>query len=181
VIDRERAALLGLSVGQVARAVQTFINGYDASIFSDPRTGNQYDINVRARESDRTSLADLGQIFIFNPQGRPISLTTSLPSPRGRADPDRTEIPAADHSCHRQHLRPGPGQRGRGYPGQPRQAAASPNFKINLSGTVESQQESFIALLGAFILAVILVYMVLASQFKSFWILLSSCSPCPWG
>ena len=42
-----------------------------------------------------------------------------------------------------------------------------PNFKINLTGAVESQRESFIALLGALILAVVLVYMVLASQFKS--------------
>jgi multidrug efflux pump subunit AcrB len=42
-----------------------------------------------------------------------------------------------------------------------------PNFKINVTGAVESQQESFIALLGALILAVVLVYMVLASQFKS--------------
>ena len=85
VIDRERAALLGLSVGQVAKAVQTFINGYEASIFSDPQTGNQYDINVRARESDRTSLSDLGQIFVFNPQGRPISLDNiATISARGR-------------------------------------------------------------------------------------------------
>ena len=42
-----------------------------------------------------------------------------------------------------------------------------PNFKINMAGAVESQRESFIALLGALILAIILVYMVLASQFKS--------------
>lgn len=40
-------------------------------------------------------------------------------------------------------------------------------FKINLSGAVESQRESFISLLGALILAVVLVYMVLAAQFKS--------------
>jgi multidrug efflux pump subunit AcrB len=42
-----------------------------------------------------------------------------------------------------------------------------PNFKINLSGAVESQRESFTSLLGALILAIMLVYMVLASQFKS--------------
>jgi multidrug efflux pump subunit AcrB len=41
------------------------------------------------------------------------------------------------------------------------------NFKIKLTGAVESQRESFIALFGALILAVVLVYMVLASQFKS--------------
>ncbi len=83
VIDRERAALLGLSVAQVARAVQTFINGYEASIFSDPQTGNQYDITVRAQESDRTSLSDLSQIFVFNPQGRPISLDNIATISRG--------------------------------------------------------------------------------------------------
>ena len=40
VIDRERAALLGLSVAQVARAVQTFINGYPRlHLLRSPRPG----------------------------------------------------------------------------------------------------------------------------------------------
>ena len=56
VIDRERAALLGLSVGQVARAVQTFINGYDASIFSDPADRKPVR-HQRARPGERPDLA----------------------------------------------------------------------------------------------------------------------------
>ena len=168
VIDRERAALLGLSVGQVARAVQTFINGYDASIFSDPLTGNQYEINVRARESDRTSLADLGQIFVFNPQGRPISLD-NIASISAGAGPIQIERKYQQRIIH---VTANTFGRDLGSVAADIQAKLDklqlpPNFKINLSGTVESQQESFIALLGAFILAVILVYMVLASQFKS--------------
>ena len=168
VIDRERAALLGLSVGQVARAVQTFINGYDASIFSDPRTGNQYDINVRSRESDRTSLGDLGQIFVFNPQGRPISLDNIASISTG-AGPIQIERKYQQRIIHVTANNFG---RDLGSVAADIQAKLDnlplpPNFKINLSGAVESQQESFIALLGAFILAVILVYMVLASQFKS--------------
>ena len=67
VIDRERAALLGLNVAQVARAIQTFINGYQASIFSDPQTGNQYYITVRSQEADRTS--------VERPRARSSSLT----------------------------------------------------------------------------------------------------------
>ena len=168
VIDRERAALLGLSVGQVARAVQTFINGYDASIFSDPQTGNQYDINVRARESDRTSLADLGQIFVFNPQGRPISLD-NIASISAGAGPIQIERKYQQRIIHVTANNFG---RDLGSVAADIQAKLDklplpPNFKINLSGAVESQQESFIALLGAFILAIVLVYMVLASQFKS--------------
>ena len=89
VIDRERASLLGLSVAQVARAIQTFINGYQASIFSDPQTGNQYYITVRAQGADRTSVSDLDQIFLFNREGRPISLDNIANISRGsRTDPD---------------------------------------------------------------------------------------------
>ena len=168
VIDRERAALLGVSVGQVARAVQTFINGYDASIFSDPLTGNQYDINVRSRESDRTSLGDLGQIFVFNPQGRPISLD-NIASISAGAGPIQIERKYQQRIIHVTANNFG---RDLGSVAADIQAKLDklplpPNFKINLSGAVESQRESFIALLGAFILAIVLVYMVLASQFKS--------------
>jgi CzcA family heavy metal efflux pump len=168
VVDRERAALLGLSVGQVARAVQTFINGYDASIFSDPHTGNQYDISVRAQESDRSSLSDLSQIFAFNDQGRPIPLDNIATISRG-AGPIQIERKYQQRIIHVTANTFGRdlGSVGKDIQSKLDQLQLPPNFKINLSGAVESQQESFIALLGAFILAVVLVYMVLASQFKS--------------
>jgi CzcA family heavy metal efflux pump len=168
VIDRERAALLGLSVAQVARSIQTFINGYDASIFSDPNTGNQYDITVQSQESDRTSLSDLGQIFAFNPQGRPIPLDNIATIASG-AGPIQIERKYQQRIIH---VTANTFGRDLGSVAAEIQAKVDklqlpPNFKINLTGAVESQQESFVALLGAFILAVVLVYMVLASQFKS--------------
>ena len=129
-IDRERAALLGLSVAQVARAVQTFVNGFHASIFSDPKTGNQYYITVRAQEKDRASLSDLSQIFIFNPAGQAIPLDNIAEISSGAGpDPDRAEIPAADHPRHGQQLRPGPGERGCGDPVQDRPAESPPEFQ----------------------------------------------------
>ncbi|MFH1487277.1 MAG: efflux RND transporter permease subunit [Pseudomonadota bacterium] len=168
VIDRERAALLGLSVAQVARAVQTFINGYQASIFSDPHTGNQYNIKVQAREGDRTSLSDLSQIFIFNPQGKPIPLDNIADITRG-AGPIQIERKYQQRIVHVTANTFGRdlGSVAAEIQSKLDQLQLPPNFKLNLSGAVESQQESFIALLGAFILAVVLVYMVLASQFKS--------------
>jgi CzcA family heavy metal efflux pump len=168
VVDRERAALMGISVAQVARSVQTFMNGFRASIFSDPNTGNQYHITVQARESDRSSLADLSQIFVFNPQGRAIPLDNLAEISRG-AGPIQIE-----RKYQQRIIRVTASTFGRdlGSVAADIQAGLDklslpPNFKLNLGGTVESQRESFIALLGAFILAVILVYMVLASQFKS--------------
>jgi multidrug efflux pump subunit AcrB len=168
VIDRERSALLGLSVAQIAKAIQTFINGYQASIFSDPNTGNQYYITVRAQESDRASLSDLSHIFAFNPQGRPIPLDNVADISRG-AGPIQIERKYQQRIIH---VTANTFGRDLGSVAAEIQEKLDkiqmpPNFKINLSGAVESQQESFIALLGAFILAVVLVYMVLASQFKS--------------
>ena len=167
-IDRERAALLGLSVAQVARAIQTFINGYQASIFSDPRTGNQYYITVRAHGADRTSVSDLDQIFLFNREGRPISLDNIATISRG-VGPIQIERKYQQRIIH---VTANTFGRDLGSVAAEIQEKLDklplpPNFKINLTGAVESQRESFIALLGALILAVVLVYMVLASQFKS--------------
>jgi len=168
VIDRERAALMGVSVAQVAKSIQTFINGYPSSLFSDPQTGNQYNITVRAQESDRSSLSDLTQIFIFNSQGRPISLDNIATISRG-AGPIQIERKYQQRIIH---VTANTFGRDLGSVAAEIQEKLDklplpPNFKINLSGAVESQRESFISLLGAFILAVALVYMVLASQFKS--------------
>lgn len=168
IVDRERAALLGLSVAQVARAVQTFINGYNASIFSDPQTGNQYHINVRAREEDRVSLSDLSQIFIYNSQGRAIPLDNVATITRG-AGPIQIERKYQQRIIH---VTANTFGRDLGSVAAEIQEKLDKlplpaNFKINISGAIESQRESFISLLGALLLAIVLVYMVLASQFKS--------------
>ena len=168
VIDRERAALLGLSVAQIARSIQTFINGYPASVFSDPQTGNQYDITVRSQEADRTSLSDLSQIFLFNPQGRPISLDNIATISRG-AGPIQIERKYQQRIIHvtANNFGRDLGSVAKDVQAKLDKLSLPPNFKISVTGAVESQRESFVSLLGALILAIVLVYMVLASQFKS--------------
>lgn len=168
VIDRERAALLGLSTAQIAKSIQTFINGIQASIFSDPQTGNQYYITVRAQEADRTSVSDLGQIFLFNAQGRPISLDNMATISR-EVGPIQIERKYQQRIIHVTANTFGRdlGSVAADIQEKLDKIQLPPNFKMKLSGAVESQRESFTSLLGALILAVILVYMVLASQFKS--------------
>ena len=168
VIDRERAALLGLSVARIAQSIQTFINGYPASLFSDPQTGNQYDITVRSQESDRTSLGDLSQIFLFSSQGRPISLDNIATISRG-AGPIQIERKYQQRIIHvtANNFGRDLGSVAKDVQAKLDKLSLPPNFKINVTGAVESQRESFVSLLGALILAIVLVYMVLASQFKS--------------
>jgi multidrug efflux pump subunit AcrB len=168
VPDRERSALLGLSMAQVAKAIQTFNNGYQASIFSDPQTGNQYYITVRAQGADRTSVSDLDQVFLFNREGKPISLDNIATISRG-VGPIQIERKYQQRIIHVTANNFGRDLGSVAADIQKKIDALTipPNFKINITGAVESQRESFISLLGALILAVVLVYMVLASQFKS--------------
>jgi CzcA family heavy metal efflux pump len=168
VIDRERASLLGLNVAQIAKSIQTFINGYQASIFSDPQTGNQYYITVRAQEADRTSVSDLSQIFLFSSQDRPISLDNIATISRG-VGPIQIERKYQQRIIHvtANNFGRDLGSVAADIQEKLDKLQLPQNFKINLSGAVESQRESFISLLGALILAIVLVYMVLASQFKS--------------
>lgn len=156
------------AVAQLAQAVQTFINGYNASIFSDPQTGNQYNIKVRAREEDRRSLSDLGQIFIYHAQGKPIPLDNVATIKLG-AGPIQIERKYQQRIIHVTANTFGRdlGSVAAEIEARINKLPIPPNFKINMGGAVESQRESFISLLGAFVLAVILVYMVLASRFKS--------------
>ena len=168
VPDRERTSLLGLNMSQVAKAIQTFNNGYQASIFSDPQTGNQYYITVRAQGADRTSVSDLSQVFLFNREGRPISLDNIATISRG-VGPIQIERKYQQRIIHVTANNFGRDLGSVAADIQKKIDALTlpPNFKINITGAVESQRESFISLLGALILAVVLVYMVLASQFKS--------------
>ena len=72
-VDREKAAVLGLTTKDIALAVRTAINGTDSGDF---RVGeDEYDITVRFAEQYRLSLDDLNRIFVFK-DGRQIPLSS---------------------------------------------------------------------------------------------------------
>ena len=79
VVDREKAATAGLSQRDVAQAALFSLNSnvsVNPSIFTDPRSGNQYNIVVQLDEPFRVRPEDLGKIFVTAPAGRPIVLST---------------------------------------------------------------------------------------------------------
>ncbi len=53
-IDRDKAGTLGINVAQISNTINTCINGSVASLFTDPITGNQYNILVRLSEDFRS-------------------------------------------------------------------------------------------------------------------------------
>jgi hydrophobe/amphiphile efflux-1 (HAE1) family protein len=171
-VDRQKAGVLGLSEQAVAQTVLATLGGnaqFAPVRWSDPRTGNEYDINVRAKDEQRSSVADLRTTQLRAPSGRLVSLETvasvkrsSGPVTIGRKYLQRVIDVTANVAVGK--------DLGSAAAAVRQVLAENPppdGFTVRLGGQAEAQQEAFSGLLMAVILAVVLVYMVLASQFRS--------------
>ena len=86
VVDREKAALLGLSEQQIANAVLFSLSATPParpSPFTDPMTGNEYNIVAQLAEEFRDDPADLEDLFISADHGTPILLKNVASVQRG--------------------------------------------------------------------------------------------------
>ncbi|MEK9137734.1 MAG: efflux RND transporter permease subunit, partial [Bacteroidota bacterium] len=73
-IDRDKAGVLGISVSQISNTINTCINGSVASVFTDPSSGNQYNILVRLNEDYRSQIDDLQKLTLPTPSGQHVLL-----------------------------------------------------------------------------------------------------------
>ena len=168
VVDRERASLYGLSTNDVGFLVRGAINGLEAAKY---RTGNdEYDIVVRLREEDRRDLTSLAQLTVFS-EGRqvPLPSVAEWSVDRGyssiqRKDMDRMATVSAEVAA--------------GYNSNAvRQevaavladftAALPPGYSLSFTGEQEEQQEAMAFLTGAFLAALMLIALILVTQFNS--------------
>jgi CzcA family heavy metal efflux pump len=171
VVDREKAATAGLSQRDVAQAALFSLNSnvsVNPSIFTDPRTGNQYNIVVQLDEPFRVRPEDLGKIFVAPAGGRPVVLSTI-------AEIQRSVAPVEIERKYQQRL-----IRVSGNPAGRDLGALSDDierrleglqlpagFAVQMGGQTAQQREAFSSLTFMSILALMLVYMVMASQFRS--------------
>jgi hydrophobe/amphiphile efflux-1 (HAE1) family protein len=169
-VDREKAAAAGISQRDIAQAALFSLNSNSSvnpSIFTDPRTGNQYNLVVQLDEPYRQTPEDLGRLFV-TVNDRPVLLSTV-------AQVTQSTGPVEIERKYQQRLvRITANAVGRDLGSLSeeletkfRQLPLPAGFSIRLGGQSEQQRESFSSLYFTSILAVILVYMVLASQFKS--------------
>ena len=165
--DREKLAIYGLNLSTAATALRNRINGTTASYFRED--GDEYDIKVMYDPAHRQSLTDIENILLFNAQGKAIRLKEVgtvverfTPPTIERKDRERIitvstvvqERPMSEVIAEAQPLID--------------KLDLPSGVTIELSGSYENQQDSFrdLGMLG--MLIIILVYIVMASQFESF-------------
>ena len=164
-VDRPKAALLGLTVTDVAESISTSVGGRQAAFFRE--AGNEYPIIVRLREEDRQRIEDVNDVLISSPTGQVLQ-AKNLMQLRNQAGP--TEIQRKNQErVIRVTAEP---QVALSESIEAVQAKLSTlqvpeNFQVGFGTEAEEQARAFSQLQMMLILAVILVYAVMASQYES--------------
>src|SRR5215204_4782399 len=171
VVDREKAALLSISETDVANAVLFSLNGNgqtDPIIFTDPQNGNEYYISAWLAEEHRKEITDLENILLTTKAGEPV-LLKNVASLKLNAGPVKIDRKYFQRIVH---VTANPLNRDLGAIARDLETAFAKlqlptGFSIRLAGQIQQQRETFQGLQFATILALMLVYMVMAAQFKS--------------
>jgi len=171
VVDREKAATAGLSQRDIAQAALFSLNSnvsVNPAIYTDPRTGNQYNMVVQLDEPFRSAAEDLNRLFVIGDGGRPV-LLGSVAEVRQGTGPVMLERKYQQRIVK---INANPAGRDLGaisgeLDERFRNMALPPGFTVQLGGQTVQQREAFSSLKFTSLLALMLVYMVMASQFKS--------------
>ena len=164
-IDRDRAAVLGVSVEDISRTLQILFGGLDLSKIK--LGGKEYDVDVQLDRPSRLTPSDLDKIYVRNSAGQLIQLNNLV---------HFTEGGAPNAIYHYNRMRSATIE---GTPlGVPLGTAITraqallkdslpPGFRYEWAGDAKELVETSHDMAFVLVLAIIIVFMVLASQFES--------------
>ena len=173
-VNNELASDLGLTVSQIGAAVRPFVAGDVISHWLAP-DGQNYDVNVQLPKSGRRIAADLGELYVMSSKvgadGAPILVplrqvvefqNSTSPQIIKRQDLQRRiglyanveGRPTGDVGKEVQELL--------------KTIQLPTGYRFDVAGDMQQMQESFMAAVAALAMAVIFIYLILASQFGSF-------------
>ena len=168
-VNRELAARYGADIGTLGNAVQMITNGFKVTDYRPDDNDDEVDVRVRFPTSER-HLGQLDQLRIATPVGMiPISnFVTIKPAPKSgtltRINAHRTITIKAD-------VAEGvlPDSQLKDLFSALKKAELDPQVYINFKGEDEDQREAMSFLMGAFLTAIILMALILVTQFNSIY------------
>ncbi len=168
-IDRERAVRLGIPANDVARTANVLIGGTNVARYNDePGDGRRYNLRVKAAEGSFRGGEDLRRIYLRSDDGEMVRLDTiaRLEETIGPAAISRYNVRYSARFYATPDLPLGEAMQ------RVEQVAAEVlplGFDLRFVGEAEELERTTAAIIFALLLAVTLVYIVLASQFNSFF------------
>ncbi len=166
-IDRDRARSLGISVIDIAQTLQLAFSGQRFSYFE--MNGFQYQVIGQVNRNDRDEPLDLTSLYVRNKQGQLVQLDNLVTLKEQSAPPQLYHFNRFKSATVSAGLAPGR-TIGDGIEEMDRIAKEilDGSFTTALSGPSRDYAESSSNIMFAFVLALILIYLVLAAQFESF-------------
>lgn len=167
-IDRDKTSLMGISIQNIAQTLQLTMSEQRIGYFI--RNGKQYQILSEINQSDRNKPLDMANIFVRNDTGDLIPLDNLIRMEESSMPPQLyryNRFVAATVSASLEHGY----TLGQGIEEMDRIAHKVLNpdsFSTALSGQSKDFVESTSSLFFAFVLALVLIYLVLSAQFESF-------------
>ncbi len=167
VLDREKMALHGLNTAMVSANIRNRVTGIIASRFKEE--GDEYDIRVRLAEEFRNSISDLENLTVLTPAGNMIKLkelgeVTEYWGPPSIQHKRKERLVTVSASPDKIAL----GTLAANIKTALKEVPVPQDVMINVGGTYEDQQESYMDLALLMVVSLILVFIVMASQFESF-------------
>ncbi len=165
-IDRERAALLGVSVTDIGSTLETFLGGRVVTDFK--RGGKQYDVIVQLKPTDRATPNTIEGIYLRGANGL-VQLANVVHVKETVAPKELNHFNRVRSATITASMVPGVSL-GQALNDLDRIADTSlpPTIKRDLTGQSREFRESSSALYFLFAFAVVFIYLVLAAQFESF-------------
>lgn len=166
-IDRERARTLGISVADITQTIQAAFSGQRFGFFI--RNGKQYQVIGQVDRADRDAPIDLRSLSIKNNKGDMIQLDNVVHMVEESTPPQLYRFNRYVSATVSAALMPGK-TIGDGIKAMDaiKKNVLDDTFSTALDGASKDYAESSSSLLFAFMLAIILIYLVLAAQFESF-------------
>lgn len=167
-IRKDRVAALGLTTSRVAEVVRQAVEGDESAIYVDPKTGREHKVRVRLREEDRKRPEDLARLPLPVSSGKIIPLENVVDI-KQTFSPNQLERKYQQRIVHVTANTSGRdlGSIASEIEDKISQLKIPEEFSVQLKGSRLEQREAFQTLFFALGLAILLVYMVLASQFAS--------------
>lgn len=166
-IDRDKASTMGVSTRNIAQVLQYGLSGQRMGYFY--MNGKQYEILAEINRQQRNTPANLRSIYIKNDRGEMIQMDNLVELEGGIAPPKLYRYNRFVSATVSAGLAKGK-TIGQGLDEMDKIAkeVLDDTFRTALSGESKEYRESSSSLMFAFILAIVLIYLILAAQFESF-------------
>jgi HAE1 family hydrophobic/amphiphilic exporter-1 len=169
-IDRERAADLGVRTQDIAAALRLMVGGdEDVTRFRDVQVNEDYDVQLRLSEADRTDPATIERLHVPRGNGELVRLDNVVTIVSGES-PSRIErLDRQRQIVLRGSIAPGfaLADRLEALRAESATLGMAPGYTVAVSGRGRELERTIVEFGLAFVLSVIFMYMVLASQYES--------------